>query len=69
MKLRRNGSGRRLWFERGRREKSVSVEETFFSKVFFMASSRVLDLGFAQQFLPSHFARVSPVSVFYFFPS
>ena len=34
MKLRRNGSGRRLWFERGRREKSVSVEETFLAKFF-----------------------------------
>ena len=35
MKLRRNGSGRRLWFEIGRREKSVSVAGNIFQQSFF----------------------------------
>ena len=35
MKLRRNASRRRLWFERGRREKSVSVEGNIFQQSFF----------------------------------
>ena len=35
MKLRRNGSGKRLWFERGRKEKSVSVEGNIFQQCFF----------------------------------
>ena len=33
MKLRRNGSGRRLWFEEG--ERKVSVEGNIFQQSFF----------------------------------
>ena len=37
-------------------ERRVRLQrETFFSKVLLMASSRVLDQGFAQQFLVGHF--------------
>ena len=32
--------------------------ETFFSKVLLMASYRVLDQGFAEQFLLGHFSPV-----------
>ena len=40
--------------------------ETFFSKVLLMASSRVLDQGFAEHFLLGHFSPVKCVPFFFF---
>lgn len=51
-------------------ERRVRVQrETFLSKVLLMASSRVLDLGFTQQFLLGHLCPVcSLFPLSFFFP-
>ena len=52
--------------EDGERRVRVRVQrETFFSKILLMASSRVLDQGFAEQFLLAHFSPVKCVPFFF----